>query len=813
MKTITDDFIAAQKKANANVVREVYYKKRYWDQATNAYIWESSWTQIGENEISSISPVAWNLDTETVNEFKVSNVTIELKNFDNKWRPDNNAGFFKPDSTSLIGYESYWTKFKIDIGYEIADGTDELITIFTGLLTEQTFWDDGRVQIRIEGLEAILKNTKAEGIATTVDSENAGTGDDAEDEFTTTNNGVGGITEVSLDGIAQVQEDDYSISDLNLPGAPGKVTFNTPPTPGQVIGISYFYWTQNQEFDELISNLLDEAGIPSGDQNIDPVSFPNNILNSNVYTTQAEWDAGTKTTLDTTRIPGAIFIDLQHADNRNATNWSTIDTGWTLDNFATDGTYQVTSSGASAYRAMASTHGFFSYDLTIPTVLFLQVHFDFWISASGFNGFTFDTGYFLRFDPNALNQSDSHLTLFKVVGGGVPELVGSSVTVDGSAGEVTVTIFRKGNGDFIIKWAGTTVITVTDNTITSGDSIMFMIFETDPAGGPTTDTWKFRNVWVPASTVVATWQSATVNIGAVPKSWGVYTNLDNASAGITGYQTRTGTDGMAWDSWLDITSLGFPTSALQQNVQTRVQFSVSTAGMGDPRTNEIVLRYITSSIQITIADFSGDSVHDAIKKLAVFSNYEFGFNPDETFFFRPKSVGVKVMDLTESDYNAKITGMRSGFDRVYSVVRAVYGAYTKEVTDDGLFPSSPVARLSNKRLTVSPDSRIIIPDSSDIASGVASQFFKSFSQPKRRMRLTTKLLPQLDLSDAVNLTFENNRPSKLWYHGDPDVHLGQNDIHHWGKGTQIVSDMKVKIIGSRYDTEKHKCEFEMEEVI
>ncbi len=51
MKTVTDDFIVAQKKPDTQFVRVVEYKRRLWSKSAQAFTWEAAWTSLPENEV------------------------------------------------------------------------------------------------------------------------------------------------------------------------------------------------------------------------------------------------------------------------------------------------------------------------------------------------------------------------------------------------------------------------------------------------------------------------------------------------------------------------------------------------------------------------------------------------------------------------------------------------------------------------------------------------------------------------------------------------------------------------------------------
>lgn len=799
MKTVTDAFVSVQKKPSNIGVRQVFYKKRHWSQTTNAYVWDANWTQLPESEIVKVSPIIWNLDTDQLNEFKVSNVTIIADDSLNQWRPDNSAGYFAADDDSPVhGYEPYWMKFQVRGGYELEDGTTEVVTMFTGLATEYVMNSTQKTcQITVHGLEAILVNAKAEGIATTVTEENAGTGDGSDTEFETLNPGVGRITEVSVDGIRQLEGEDYSVSQLEDETLPAKVTFETPPLNLAVVRISYFYWPQDQEFSDLVVSLLESAGITSHD--VQPVIFSNSVLNALNFTSQADWDAGTKTRIDTTSAPGSIRVDWSSSTFAELTTWGESLTDWVAtsggdagagnDAWSTDGTKltHVSNSiavGSGIYdgritRDQDRLCGTFQFDFQFETTGVDQI-ITFGTIAERLS--IHDTGNFEGFD------------------------VVSSWTPD--TNWHTVKMIRYGSGRMLVYLDG--VLKIDGTWPETSASSLRIVHRTI---GNTARTVNFRAISRPTATAAASWESATMDFGSAPTAWGFMSVDVSTPTGTLRYYTRTSTDDVSYDAHVEANGSLLPQSAFKRFGKLKIDFLVDTTLDGEVQVDLAAFAYITSSVPVTLPALAGSSVYEAIQTIGTIAGYEFGFTPNEEFFFRSRQPGSSVITLTGNDYNSKISGMDSGYSRVYGTVRVTYGEIVREVTDDGLSPLSPKARVGDRRFELNLDNTIQIPPSADIATGVAATIFKELSKPRRRLKLTTKFLPQLDLSDVVTVTLNNNHHAHLWYLGDPHVVLGQSDVHLWGDGEQIVAGLEAKVIGARFDTSNWSSEFDLEEVL
>lgn len=810
MKSVTAEFVDSQRQPDAVGVRVVEYKKRLWSESTKTFVWEDNWSILDNALVTSITPVVNQLDTDILNEFKVSNLSLNLNNNFGYFNFDNPDGFFGMDDASPNhDYEPYWTKFRIRSGYNLLDGSREYAVMFIGLAEEYTFESENKtVQLTLQGLETILVNSRAEGIATVVTEENAGSGNGVTVDFETDNPGVGAITLVSIDGISQVEGEDYTVSQINEATLPGKVTFTNPPDLGEVVRISYYFWPQSLQFHELVESLLESAGITN--YLVEPIIFENSVVNTQTFTSQADWDSGTKALVDTAAIPNSMKLDWTDNALATLTTYSQATTGWSqtnyggfsLGNWTSDGTNLIGATGTKIlYRSIDRSRGIFEFkvkmtSVAVPNTDFLYFKFgntslptpgsDFGSISYYQNGTNFVIG-----GTSTGVAKDTNYHTIRIVATGSISAFGSSnmdVYFDGNY----VRTLSGQNGDLLYMYRNS-----------SGVVMNFLV----------------KEIYIPTEAVQFLWTSPIIDMLSTPTGFGSLTHNETLGFGsyveYVFYETRTSADGLSWDPWIEIT-LGPDTvnSTKRRYIQVRARVEVSMTNMGgDFQIDNIGLEWFTDSTAVTLPAFSGINVYEAIQKMGEFTNYEFGFDSEESFFFRPKTVGSSVMSLSENDYNCKITAMDSGYARLYGTVRASYGDIVREVTDNGDFPSSPNARVTDKRFEISPDSAIQIAPFVDIASGIAKGLFLYFSKRRRRFKLATRFLPQLELSDVVTVRLINNNAPKAWYLGDDNFDLGDETITMWGEKNQLAFGMLAKIIALRHDTEKFASEFDLEEVV
>lgn len=1146
MKTVTQDFLDAQNSVAPACQRRVYFKRRYWSEPTKTYIWETDWTEIPADKVQSVSSINWQLDTQNLNEFKVSNVTLTVDNLHNEWKADNPYGRFGGDSASPRGYESFWMKFKVAAGINFLDDTEELITLFTGLATEYTQDSfGGSMQISLHGLEALLENADAERVSTDVIEEVIGTGDGTTKDFLTANMGVGIVDLVSVIGVSKKPGVDFNISQLNDATSPGKISFVAAPASG-TIRCSYRYWKTNQLFETLVKNLLTEAGVAGGDQLVNPVLFPNKIINKHVFDTQTEWVAGTKTAIDTDTLVDSIKIDFGDATlARASTTYGTATAGWT-----TYGTSQVTSnaydttaefvagtktaidtvtantirpdytdaslarqltawadstagwsavgSGATVslfggyLRASGGTAGeaavsilrsssaaYGRWDITSNNSFFWN-----WIicaqnfsgsvgqvasNAGGTDPIGFYGGYMVR---TVFDGSSTDIYLYRLDGPSTQtQLAVQGGFANDSGTEHAFTVARSPSGAIVVYRDGVAILAATDNTFTSSSYFGFYTQQRP-------NLCKTGTLYVPPASIAASWVSATLDLTAAPYSWQNFARTESPNSGTIAYYTRTSDDGISWDSYVavsgdtigsafrryiqvrvdmtaslsapqnpfvssvtiggnissdwtapssnltytpatsvtsgwiyqslfkgsgrwdcslkesastsdtttwfhfmfqsigtlgvqnffngycvkvlwsgtsgtlkfirndssvigtevelasssiardatvshaievvrypsgrfliyfdaalkvDFTDTTFTTgnyigfhvdasnsntvrfgdstlyvpadtiaakwesaaidesstpdawspieyaqilnggttafytksssdnityeayqpvpvnlaipSTLARYIKLRVDLTANTTENDDPTISSYGSGSVTTSTRITLANFTDLSCYAAIQQLATFANYEWGFTPDEKFFFRSKIVSVTpVMELDQTTFLMQLKSVNTGFANIYSTIRAVYGAYQTDVTDDALNYLGPIARFGRQRLEIDGGS-ILIPADADVATGVAGAFFNYYKAARRKFKVDSKFVPQLDLSDTIKASFLDNYPSKLWSLGDTTVYFGQLDINLFGSPEQTISDTITKVVGMRIDTEGWTSELDLEEVL
>ncbi len=313
MRPVSAGFIAAVKREDSKMIREVSYKRRRWDVETKDYVWEDEWTVLPESRILQVSPVTEQLEGDLLNEIKVSNMTISARNEDNFFSPENPVGMFGRDTASpLFPYADHWTKFRMRVAVEV-DGAYEYSTRFTGVLVQNIAPTPNEAQITIQGLEAILIRGDAEDVGVLVEGENIGTGDNSEQTFSTTFPAVGVVYLVTIGGIRKNEGEHFSVSGLNDAGNGAEITVLVGSGTGAVL-VDYVYWTQDQVIEEIVEALASAAGVPEAAQQVETVIFPGVGSKIFTYGSQAQWGNATKDRMEALRIPGSAGFEVDVDD-------------------------------------------------------------------------------------------------------------------------------------------------------------------------------------------------------------------------------------------------------------------------------------------------------------------------------------------------------------------------------------------------------------------------------------------------------------------------------------------------------------------
>jgi hypothetical protein len=260
MKATSAEYKAAQASSLIYPVRKVELFRRLADGSG----WEATPIDV-TTEVVTLDRLSWKLDTDALNQYKASNIRVEVENSKRQW--DDKS------TTRFAGFLRYHSKVRISLGLKLA-GADEIFSTFTGVI-DDTIEDSGTptLQLDIQSMDQLLDDADADKAAILITNELLGIGDGAIAEFPLQRTPVGVVKEVRVGGEVMRPGTRWTTTGLNDPTISATIKFDTvQPPPGAEVRVDYVVWKQNQEVHNVASDLI--ASVPQVQTStIEPVLF------------------------------------------------------------------------------------------------------------------------------------------------------------------------------------------------------------------------------------------------------------------------------------------------------------------------------------------------------------------------------------------------------------------------------------------------------------------------------------------------------------------------------------------------------------
>lgn len=269
MKTPPAGFTDLQVKHNYRPYKSVDCWIRTWNAGAGVFEYEVASTSLN-TYLDKIGEINWGLDTEKMNVWRLSNISLTFKNTDNEFDQDVAGSLFN-------GKYLHKSKIEISAGYKNpTTGTAYTVYVFTGVIVKDPVFDKVRktVTVNVSGLEYMTQEADAQKVANVVVGEALGTGAGGSAQaFTTDFNGVGIIDAIYVGGVKQTENVDFLVTNQNDPSAPANIAFTPAPSSGLAVTGDYRYWKANVTLKSLVESLLTEAGFAGADQVVDSALF------------------------------------------------------------------------------------------------------------------------------------------------------------------------------------------------------------------------------------------------------------------------------------------------------------------------------------------------------------------------------------------------------------------------------------------------------------------------------------------------------------------------------------------------------------
>ncbi len=805
---LSAEFLAIWNDASSKFsVRKIIYKRRYW--SGGVFVYEADWQTLVTKDFVQIDAVTQQLDTVKLNVFKMSNITFRLRNEELQWLPGNTNGKFGPDDVAPNGYNAFRTLFKVQAGYELADGTEEMLTLFTGYLTDYNAMStDDFIEMYITGYEEKLQKADAQLAIDTFTNEatSPAAGDGVNENFATTSEGVHEITKVRVNGATKTEGIDYTIGDTDSYGVSASLQIVPAPANGKAVDASGTKWWINKTVEYLIGKLCDIAGIAEVDRQIDTVLFPNGANGYKLLNTQAAWEDSPTLVQNITTTFGDYI----------AQKWNLVDDFASLNldkwaSFLTNGyvpmgiysasaatgamVLSATSSGAPSsivgngryMPSISKATGTWRWRGECTGTISDIIHHvtGFWFCAYAPYGWGLVTGY-------GLVYTAANTVAFHKMNGAETEVITGL-----AAGMHEFIVTRSETGEWKIYVDG--ILKLTDasdvDLFTGNFGVMSFAQYSNSCTITMDDLWfssGIEPVFV-ANTDIPTYISKEFDILAVPTRWGYLNRLNTLNGGGIQYYVESHAAPGGEGTYVAAEEL--ITSDLNRYFKIKIVITTGAGLYVSPSCEQVIANFTTAQIYISLANFSGMTVYSAIERLAKICDYEWGFDGDGKFFCRAKNTRVDVdIILTEKDI-VKISSMRPGWKEIVNAAQMRYSAnYYKEYNSSTLPETAPTSEdIYGKAILKIADVDFLLANDVDIATGAVQIAHDAGYLARGRVQMLCKLIPHAELGDICQVSFYSDPLKKDIIFGD----MLQKGFPTFGETDNgvLLRDKKFKIVG------------------
>lgn len=789
-----------------------------------------------ENEVSSITNISRKFDTRFQNRILLSNVTLVMKNDDWKWIETNlTTGIWRPTAAVTAGFDPYLSEIRLKYGYRLdAEDSEELFTVFTGVITDILAGSKGAlVNLPLIGKpELALRDADAQNVSTQFTDEPTvpAVGDTVNDTFKTKKS-IWEISKVRVNGVDQVQgtSGDYQLQKVNDADFEAEIVFNAGSEPGAfAVDFTGRQWLRDKTVGELVTAILDEAGIASGDRIVIEPEFPG-ISQFVEINSQADFEAGLiKQNLDTKEAPGSVigpWILMDRFDDLDFTSappWTVAfeaPSGLPVIKDASTGKFSIKTQDFTDHMSVAASSNarsgvpfsafggwFFKMTKTRTTGAGNGVNNHFFFIKNG--GTDRNTGYAIEYS-YFLNKV--FFVIRKSTGAEI-NLLDLGAIPSGEA--VWVITRRTSDSQFRIYSNGTFIGSITDSIISTSDHMGVEVQGSAPNPEVIIDDIYYAPTLDPDNiNLSGIFGSAVLDLLAAPDSFSNLVAEQTLNGGTILHETATAdAPGGPFDAFIAIGPSDQINSTTRRYIKTRstmVSGSTFSNAALSPLIASIRLNFSGTSLFVNHADFRGKKGDAAIKRLGELTNSEFGSTGPGVYFFRPKDVGtLPDLVVNQSNFIKEVRGFRTGFDRVNTRVGVTYGKDSQYFTEKTSITESDTAEdRFRKRVLAKTITDFAFSNNADFSAAVARVLRTPF--PKRRGQLVCRMIPHLEQSDVLEAGWFLRPQDEDTIFGDE---LG--GMPSFGKAQNVLfRELISKITGIDINWDNDDIIFDIEEIL
>ena len=257
-------------------------------------------------------------------------------------------------------------------------------------------------------------------------------------------------------------------------------------------------------------------------------------------------------------------------------------------------------------------------------------------------------------------------------------------------------------------------------------------------GGSATTSW---NNWL-RQYAVNDGQARFFTAAEAPSmtGWSFYANLGSGDAIMS--------DDMA-------VAAGYP-------VPARLAFVtlLNTSGANPPTHQESLFRLTTGTIFLTLANYGHGSVLSVITELAGIADAELGVNGAGAFFFRDKHAGTTPVRTLDDSNVLDVLSCSPGWDRVFNSVKAEFGPFRYIADSASESDPAPTSerRFGTRSLPLG-GGNLMFQQDVDLATVMARRYWTRYKEPKRRLTVKTRWMPEVELGDRV--VYDVQKPRRI----------------------------------------------------